>query len=416
MGAQRQGNADGTIPPWTGGMTAPPPAYRPGQHEADPFAGDAVLFTVTADNMHNYQALLSPGQQALLAAYPDSWRLNVYPTRRTASYPGWVYDAVADNARSASLDEAAFSGPRGARISSPFPIPASGEQVVWNHNLRWRGIRSQRALARAAVTRTGRYTLLLGDSDIGFPYGAPQATAFTEKHPNVMLAVKQKFVAPALVANEANLVLEPIDPSIDARKAWAYSEALRRVVRRPLFAYGLPAPNTDSLRTVDEFELFNGATDYFDWRLVGKREMLIAYNSYRLHSGDIRAADILQAGHINPDLARYERHRVWVVEGTLKQGKRHVYGKRVFYVDEDSWSIAASDSYDLEGQLWRTADAHAVNFYTVPVHLATLYVFHDLAARRYLVDGLDNARKPWRFLEGGDPREFSPNSLLSYER
>jgi hypothetical protein len=149
---------------------------------------------------------------------------------------------------------------------------------------------------------------------------------------------------------------------------------------------------------------------------LGKREMLIAYNAYRLHSGEARVADIVRPGHINPEFARYELHRVWVVEGTLKPGKRHVYSKRVFYVDEDSWSIAASDSYDAQGKLWRTADAHAVNFYTVPVHLATLYVYHDLRSRRYLIDGLDNARKPWTFLEDGDPREFSPNSLLYYVR
>jgi hypothetical protein len=287
---------------------------------------------------------------------------------------------------------------------------------VWNHNLRWRGIRVQRALARAAVTRSGRYTLVQGEADIGFPYGARKETPFTKKYPNLMLAIKQKVVAPALLANEANLIIEPIDHSLGPRKAWTYNEALRRVVRTPLFQYGLPAPNSDSLRTVDEFELFNGPTDYFEWRLLGKREMLIAYNAYPLHSDKVRVADIIRPGHINPELARYELHRVWVVEGTLKAGKRHVYGKRVFYVDEDSWSIAASDSYDKQGKLWRTADAHGVNFYTVPVHLATLYVFHDLRTRRYFIDGLDNARKPWEFLEDGDPREFSPNSLLYYVR
>jgi hypothetical protein len=416
IGAERQGNAQGTIPAWTGGLTAPPAGYRPGEHEADPFADDEILYAITAANAGDHKQLLSPGQQGLLAAYPDTWQFKVYPTRRSASYPSWVNEAVAANASRAFLAKQGKGGARGSRIGSPFPTPTNGEQVVWNHNLRWRGIRVQRALARAAVTRSGRYTLVLGETDLGFPYGARVETPFTKKYPNLMLAIKQKVVAPALLANEANLVIEPIDHSIEPRKAWTYNEALRRVVRTPLFQYGLPAPNSDSLRTVDEFELFNGPTDYFEWRLLGKREMLIAYNAYGLHSGEVRAADIVRSGHINPDLARYELHRVWVVEGTLKPGKRHVYSKRVFYVDEDSWSIAASDSYDAQGKLWRTADAHAVNFYTVPVHLATLYVYHDLRSRRYLIDGLDNARKPWTFLEGGDPREFSPNSLLYYVR
>ncbi len=416
MGAERKGNAAGTIPPWTGGITQPPASYRPGRHETDPFPADAVVYSITAANAREHADLLSPGQKKLLETYPDTWRYDVYPSRRTASYPEWVYAAVAENANHAFLAEEGRGGARGSKVSSPFPIPTLGEHVVWNHNLRWRGIRVQRASARAAVTRNGRYTVVLGELDIGFPYGVPKETPFTSRYPNLMVAFKGKTISPALVANEAQLVLEPIDQSIEPRKTWLYNEALRRVVRAPFFAHGLPAPNSDSLRTVDEFELFNGATDYFDWQLLGKREMLIGYNAYRLHSSELRPSDILRVGHINPDLCRYELHRVWVVEGRLKPGFNHAYSRRVFYADEDSWSIAASDSYDSEGNLWRTADAHALNFYTVPVHKATLYTYHDLKARRYLVDGLDNARRPLKFLEDADPREFSPNSLLYFVR
>ncbi len=416
LGAERLGNSAGTIPMWTRGITKPPSSYRAGQHETDPFPDDQILYSITAGNAQDYVGLLSPGQQKLLATYPDTWRYNVYQSRRTASYPEWVYTAVVANASRAHLAEKGKGGARGSRISSPFPIPTRGEEVVWNHNLRWRGIRVQRALARAAVTRRGRYNVVLGEVDIGFPYGARVQTPFTRRHPNLMLALKSKTMAPALVANEATLAIEPIDQSVAQRKTWRYNEALRRVVRAPFFGYGLPAPNSDSLRTIDEFELFNGATDYFEWKLLGKREMLIAYNAYRLHPGDLSYSDILRAGHVNPNLARYELHRVWVVEGRLKPEFKHTYSRRVFYVDEDSWSIAASDSYDSNGDLWRTADAHGLNFYTVPVHKATLYVYHDLKARRYLVDGLDNARKPLKFREDIDPREFSPNSLLYFVR
>ena len=126
--------------------------------------------------------------------------------------------------------------------------------------------------------------------------------------------------------------------------------------------------------------------------------------------------DILMVGHINPAHARYELHRVWVVEGRLKQDARHVYSRRVFYLDEDSWQIGVSENYDLKGNLWRVAEAHALNYYNVPVQLATLYVYHDLKQRRYIVDGIDNERPPYRFLTTADPRDFSPNSLLYYVR
>ena len=182
----------------------------------------------------------------------------------------------------------------------------------------------------------------------------------------------------------------------------------------PWVAYDFPAPNSDGLRTVDDVWLFNGPPDRFEWELLGKREMLIPYNAYRLHGSDIGPADILRRSHIEPDLARYELHRVWVVQGTLRPGAKHVYSRRVFYVDEDSWQIAVAESYDLTGRLWRVNEAHALNYYDVPVLWSTLEVYHDLARERYLVTGLDNARNTHRFSEGSDPREFSPNAL-SYE-
>lgn len=276
----------------------------------------------------------------------------------------------------------------------------------------WRRYRG----GHAAVTRRGNYTILFQEQDFGFPYALPKDTTFTRRHPNLMLAVKTKVIQPAFLAGDGRLVIEPLNQTESPRKAWAYRPALRRVVRAPFFAYGLPAPNTDSLRTVDEFELYNGAPDRFEWILHGKRELYIAYNAYRLHGANVGYADILGQSHIEPELARYELHRVWVVEGRLKEGARHVYSRRVFYIDEDSWQIAASDSYDLKGKLWRTAETHAVNYYEVPLHWSTLHVFYDLRARRYLVDGLDNRRTPYRFLETADPREFSPGSLLYYVR
>ena len=412
-GAQRSGNAAGTIPAWTGGLTTPPPNYDPDRHEVDPFPTDTPLYQINAENLQDYATVLSPGQKALLKAYPETWHLNVYQTRRTAAFPEWVYEGIQRNARvidpSTPSPEPLY---RRARIGSPFPFPVNGEQVMWNHNLRWRGLRVQRALARAPVAPSGRYGLITGELDVAFPYGTREVTAFSRKHPNMMLGVVSKLTSPSLLANNAALVLEPIDHRDTQRKIWVYLPSVKRVLRRPFEGYDFPARNTDSLRTVDDFELFNGATDKFNWELKGKRELLIPYNSYRLHSADVTARDVIRAGHINPDLARYELHRVWVVEATLKPGESHVYSRRVFYLDEDSWQIALSESYDEAGDLWRVAEAHALSFYTVPVLLSTLNVFHDLKNGRYLAEGVDNELQPFRFLNAADAREFSPNGLL----
>jgi hypothetical protein len=416
LGAERAGNAAGTIPSWTGGVTTPPPGYEPGEHHRDPYPDDTVLFTITAANLADHAAHLSEGQKTLLSTYPDTWRMPVYPTRRSASYPDWVYAEAKANALTAEVTVEGKGGVVNATITSPFPIPRSGLEVIWNHNLRWRGVRVARSNGSAAVTRLGNYGLILAEQEMGIPYGAPHLTPFKQTYPNVMFAFKSKIVQPELLAGEGSLIIEPLNQTDDPRKAWIYSKGLRRIVRLPYAAYDFPTPNTENLQTIDEFGLFNGPPDRFEWKLVGKREMYIPYNAYRLHSDSIAVSDILRQGHINPELARYELHRVWVVEGTLKPGQRHVYSRRTFYVDEDSWQIVVSDSYDKEGQLWRVAEAHMVNYYDVPVLLSTLEVYHDLKERRYLATGLDNNRNMYRFSDDADPRDFSPNTLLYYIR
>ena len=416
VGAERAGNAAATIPPWKGGITEPPAGYVPGEQHVDPWPEDGVLYTITADNMADYADQLSPGQQALLRAYPNSWRIQVYPTRRSASYPEWVYQAIEDNVRNATVLREGKGGVAGANVSSPFPVPASGVEAVWNHNLRWRGIRVHRSFGQAAVTDRGQYTITLSLQDFAFPYAAPPGDELREKFPNLLLALKSKQIQPGLLSGDGSLVLEPIDQTDAPRKSWTYSRNLRRILRAPYIANAYPATNTDNLRTVDEFDMFNGSPEEYDWQLKGKQELYIPYNAYRIHAQDLDYDDIVGKQHINPELARYELHRVWVVEGTLKPGMKHIYGRRVFYIDEDSWQIAVADNYDLEGNLWRTSEAHVLNYYEVPVQWSTLEVYYDLDKQRYLVAGLDNSRNPYQFSDTADPREFSPNALNYYIR
>jgi hypothetical protein len=416
IGAERAGNAAGTIPAWTGGIEQLPAGYKKGQRHPDPYAGDEPLFTITAKNAHEHEKHLSKGQRAMLAAYPETWKLHVYPTRRSASYPDWVYEAVVENATSARLVLEGKGGVAGARVSSPFPIPRSGLEAIWNHNLRWRGVRITRTEGETAVTRAGNYNVIRSIQEIGFPYASRVETAFTRRYPNVLIAIKEKVFAPALLSGDGALIIETIDQTHDPRRAWTYSRALRRVLRNPFVAYDFPADGSDSLRTVDDSDLFIGPPDRFDWKLHGKQEIYIAYNAYRLHSGGVGPKQILRRQHIDPELARYELHRVWKLEAVLKEGAEHIYSRRIFYLDEDSWQIGLAESYDRDGRLWRVNESHALNLYEVPALWHTLLVYHDLAARRYAITGLDNARQPPQFREGGDPREFNPNALQYYVR
>lgn len=410
LGAEKAGNADGSIPAWTGGITSAPAGYTAGMHHPDPFAADKVLMTIDSSNVNEYKSLLSPGQIKLFEIYPDTYKMNIYQSRRTASYPQYVYDATKSIATKAELVEGG-NGIVNAAIGIPFPIPQNGLEVVWNHLLRFRGVAASRNGGQAAPTAAGAYTIIGFDEQIMFKYSEPNATAEALTAENILFRFKQGVTSPARLAGTALLVHETMDQVKTPRQAWTYNTGQRRVRRAPNVAYDAPGTASDGLRTTDDFDMFNGSPDRYNWNLVGKQELYIPYNSYKLHGNDVKYADLLMAGHINPEHVRWEKHRVWVVEATLKDGTRHVYGKRVFYIDEDSWQIHVADLYDNRNELYRVAVAHGLNYYEVPTHWSTLEVYHDLNSRRYIAIGLDNEDKMYDFGVNLTDADFTPAAL-----
>jgi hypothetical protein len=393
LGAERAGNADGTIPAWTGGITQPPAGYTPGMHHPDPYADDQPLYVITGANLAQYRDKLTAGSIALLQAYPD-YKLPVYPTHRSASVPARVYEATKVNATRANLVRDG-AGVEGAIGGIPFPIPQNGLEVMWNHLLRFRGVIAERHIAQAAPTRGGTYTLVDFDEEYIFNYYLEGMTP--EKLGNTAFYFQQEVTAPPRLAGSILLVRETIDQVKEPRNAWVYNPGQRRVRRAPNIAYDNPGTAADGMRTSDQLDMFNGALDRYTWELVGKREMIVPYNSFKLHSDKVKYADILKPLHINQDLTRYELHRVWVVEAKLKPGTSHIYPHRTFYIDEDSWQALAVDQYDSRGQLWRVSEAHCINYYEVPTFWSTLEVHTDLLAGRYLAFGLANEGPTYDF-------------------
>ena len=98
FGAEKAGNKDGSIPAWAGGYTTPIAGDKVGGRRGDPFSGEKPLFSITAKNADQYADKLTDGVKAMLKKYPDSYRLDVYKTQRTAAAPQWVYDNTAKNA------------------------------------------------------------------------------------------------------------------------------------------------------------------------------------------------------------------------------------------------------------------------------------------------------------------------------
>ncbi len=387
FGAEKAGNAAGTIPAWTGGITQAPAGYKSGQHHLDPFPEDKPLFTITKANLDQYKANLTPGQIALFNAYPNSFQMPVYQTRRSGSAPQWVYDNTVKNATTAKLLDGG-NGFSDAYGGIPFPIPQNGVEALWNHITRYRGSYIVRRASEVAVQRNGDYSLVTSQQEARFKYYNPQGT-YADLN-NILFYYLSFTKSPARLAGGATLVHETLDQVKEPRQAWGYNAGQRRVRRAPNLAYDTPIAAADGLRTADDTDMFNGAPDRYDWKLVGKKEIYIPYNNYKVSSPEVKYKDLLQPGHLNPAVTRNELHRVWVVEGTLKSGARHIYSKRTLFLDEDSWQAAVVDQYDGRGELWRVSVAYLKNYYDLPTTWSALDVFHDLQARRYHVQNLDN--------------------------
>ena len=407
LGGERAGNAAGTIPAWDGGLAQPRANYQPGMHHPDPYSADAPLYQINSQNLAQYQAQLPAGLKALLEKNPDYF-LRVFPTRRSAAAPQRIYDATRFNAQTAELISGG-NGVAGAAAGIPFPLPTTGQEVIWNHIMRYRGDQISFVTNQAAVLSNGAYNLLKLERDIYFLYGREGVSP--QDLDNTLFYYKYKVVAPAKLAGSALVVQETLDQVLAIRKAWRFNRGERRVRRLPMLAYDTLQPDTNGMATADVVDSYNGAPDRYEWTLVGKQEMLVPYNSYAVHQKGIPYDNILRSNTVNPELLRYELHRVWVVEAELRKGFSHPYAKRRFYIDEDSWQILAADLYDKGGELSGVQESHPISYYDVPMFGSTLETIYDFKGKRYFVDGLDNNEPMYNFNAKLGPRDFTPQAL-----
>src|SRR5207302_332555 len=127
LGGEKAGNADGSIPAWTGGLKsaleAGFPNYHPGDHYPDPYANDKPLLTINSANLTQYASKLTEGHKALFRKYAD-YKMLVYPTHRSAAVPQSVYDATKRNATTGKLvpDGNGVTGAIGGVPGSTIPV------------------------------------------------------------------------------------------------------------------------------------------------------------------------------------------------------------------------------------------------------------------------------------------------------
>jgi len=409
VGAEQVGNADGTIPAYSGGLTTAPSGYQPGSSmRIDPFAGEQPRLVITAQNLAEHQDKLTVATQELLKRFP-SYRVDVYPTHRTVALPQRLLDNTLKNAVGARAVEGGVAL-ENALPGVPFPIPQNGHEVMWNHLLRYQGHAINSKYDSWNVDSSGTASLATtGNAFIEYPLYDPANTGPAQEK-DIYFRTKLYYQGPARRAGEAILIVDAVNPLKQPRRGWQYLPGQRRVKLAPDIAYDTPNPGAVGASTYDDAWVFNGALDRYDFKLVGKKEMYVPYNTYKLNYHE-KAVDITTANHVNPDLMRWELHRVWVVEATLKPGKRHIYAKRTFYVDEDSWIALASDAYDARGQLFRGAFAHMAYSYDVQAPNSDNHMFYDFVSGSYNITGIYGPYGGVKYIEPLSKAQWSAESL-----
>lgn len=390
MGAERAGNAEGTIPAWTGGLKEAPSGFVPGGAHIDPFPDDQPLFTITAQNYQQYAGNLTDGQVAMFKRYPDSWVMNVYPSRRTAGYDNAVYEATMKTAQTIEI-----CGERCLTASTiadgggiPFPIPKTGWEALMNTNSAFYGKVVDYPGNSIVVTPGGDYSITQLDMQFLHTYWMTAAEKpsgpFFDRKGGPWWCLSGIFNSPSRSAGQ---VLNGCGFMHDMRfDSYIYIPGQRRVRKAPEVGfYDQPAQGTDGLMTAHSRngQYMSGSEEWFDFELQGKHAVFMPYNNYRIIDPKVTADDVVRPGHVNPALVRYELHRAWKVEATLRDGFRNLQPRHVFYSDEDSWASPLAERYNQQGEFWRLQERFLTYFYEPKAVFSGGTVAYDVLSGRW---------------------------------
>lgn len=413
VGAIRAGNAEGTIPAYTGGLTRPPPGYQPlmgergGAPYVDPFAADKPLFSIDANKLAQYADRLDEGSQLLLRRFPGSYRIDVYPSRRSAALPPAALERTLKDVMRPKL-AGDGTGLMDAHAQVPFPVPHSGLEALWNVQLRYVQPWDQGVDLTWLIDTAGRRTLLT-DARLT-RMNAYWDTRRQSAEFYVQFIVEHQM--PAVRAGSKEMMHIPMRMDERNYVAWAYIPGQRRVRMAPELQYDTVIASRGGLMFYDEASGLWGKLDRFDYRLVGRREMFIPYNAYRFIGAPVEEAALER--HHEPGVLRFELHRVWVVEGTLKAGQRHAQSRKLWYIDEDSWNIAIYNAFDAAGKPSRLILNALFTAYETPAVRSEPQVIYDLVNGGYTFTGGFAAPRAgfFSFPPPAQPQAlFSPDAL-----
>ena len=384
-GAEKVGNKDGSIPAF-GVAEKPLPGWSYGKLRQDFWSHKAEkpLFTIDASNVDKYADKLSPGQIQQIKQI-KGYGMPVYATYRTCQTPDFVEKNTRDGALKSALAKDGWSLASATLPGIPFPVPRTGTEVLWNWLVHYMGVGIEWPGAHTYVSpKPGSDTPIVAKwTQMQFYPWAKPGVHTPQDDQTLMTAFYYGYLEPASLSGQGLIQRFYYEKNTDS---FYYFTGQRRVRRLPAYAYDAPLIGFENQYPADTTWVFNGNPDRFNWKLVGKKEMYVPYNSFAMQQFNTKLTDVTGPTFVSPSMRRYELHRVWQIEGTVKDGDRHATPKKTLYIDEDSWIPAVGDDYDAQGKIWKSKENFITPEWEVNSCAPSASIYTDLANGRYVFD------------------------------
>jgi hypothetical protein len=409
IGAEKAGNADGSISAYEGNDT-PLAGWEWGKNRFDywKYKGDKPLFSIDGSNVDKYAAHLTDSQIQALKTI-KGYRMDVYPTRRTCAVPALLAERTKANAAEAKIGADGWSLEHAKTAGVPFPIPKTGVEVMYNARVRPQSIGVTWNDGTSIISPRAGSDEFTHYQWLQYFYYPTQnaAKASMEADGNVEVYGFYIFSKPPGLAGQGLVTTAYMNR--DPEQSY-YFPGQRRVRRLPTYVFDTPFIGYENQYLIDEQLMQWSTLDRFEYKLVGKKEIYVPVNGFRMFEYKADPKTVFEKTFINPDFRRYELRRVWVVDATIKPSYRHLAPHRIYYIDEDSWNIVTSTDFDHDGKVWKLLEGFQVPAWEIGgicVHAPT--EMWDLQNGRYVVDWMSiGGGKDVKWIKEGDPEAKAP--------
>ncbi|QBR03296.1 DUF1329 domain-containing protein [Paraburkholderia pallida] len=386
-GAERAASQDGLVPAFSG-RQATPSGWEWGKFRGDfwKHKNEKPLYSIDAANVDKYADKLTPGQIQLIKQM-KGYRMDVYPSHRECELPEFAEQNSKANLTTAKLASDGQTVQAALLPGVAFPQPKSGAEAILNYETRYRGEGIEWSPVVTAISPhpgSGDWIDVVGPQAFYFPAGKEGKTT-PQDVDQFNLGAYFSVDSPAALAGQAIVQRQYFDKDSET---YYYFPGQRRVRRMPAYTHDAPLIGFENQYLIDEVNMFNGSIDRYNWKLVGKKEMIVPYDDFGMYDFKGKLHDVATPNGVSAEHRRYEVHRVWVVEATLKPTARHVASKKVFYLDEDSWLALVGEDYDAQGKLWKVRESYPIPVWELGGTCDNEpFAQYDLNSGRYLVDG-----------------------------